>query len=158
MTDTMTAVETRQGQITLDQIRRLVKAWFVAMDDHPPIEVCLGMLAERGLKMHFPNAEIIDAESFRRWYDFVTNRYFDENHFVNSVDAVISGDEAMVDILVGWQASWFEAPDAKAKRCSIDATQRWTVRRTARNEYGLELVTYDATAEPFRFAPGFARP
>ena len=38
----------------------------------------------------------------------------------------------------------------------MDATQRWTVRRSTKNRYGLEIVTYNATVEPFKYAPGFA--
>jgi len=39
----------------------------------------------------------------------------------------------------------------------MDATQRWTVRRSLNNRYGLEIVTYNATVEPFKYTPGFAR-
>ena len=70
---------------------------------------------------------------------------------------MIHGDEAIVDIVVGWQASWWEAPAAKSKRTSMNATQRWTVRRSNKNQYGLEIVTYNATVKPFEFAPGFAQ-
>jgi hypothetical protein len=73
------------------------------------------------------------------------------------VEAEIKGDEADIRIIVGWQASWWEAPAAKSKRVSMDATQAWTVRRSAKNAYGLEIVTYNATVEPFKYAPGFAR-
>jgi protease I len=31
------------------------------------------------------------------------------------------------------------------------------VRRSSKNSYGLEIVTYDATVEPFKYAPGFSR-
>jgi hypothetical protein len=63
----------------------------------------------------------------------------------------------VLDIVVGWQASWWEAPAPKSKRVSMDATQRWTVRRSDRNAYGLEIASYNATVEPFKYAPGFAR-
>ena len=101
-------------------------------------------------------ADIRDFASFKEWYDRVTNRFFDENHNVQSVQANISGDQAVVNIVVGWQASWWEPPTAKSKRVSMDATQRWTVRRSTKNRYGLEIVTYNATVEPFKYAPGFA--
>jgi len=39
----------------------------------------------------------------------------------------------------------------------MDARQRWTVRRSTKNRYELEIVTCNATAEPFKYAPGFAR-
>jgi hypothetical protein len=72
------------------------------------------------------------------------------------VEATISGDQAEVRVVVGWQASWFEPPAAKSKRTSMDATQQWTIRRSSKNAYGLEIVTYIAMAEPFKYAPGFA--
>ena len=73
------------------------------------------------------------------------------------MQAKIDGDSAVLDIVVGWQASWWEAPAAKSKRVSMDATQRWTVRRSTKNAFGLEIVTYNATVEPFKYTPGFAR-
>ncbi len=143
--------------ITTGQIRAFVAAWYRALDNHEPVEMCYPLLAEEGLNVQFPDGDIRDFASFKRWYDRVTNLFFDENHNVQSVEAAIDGDGAVVDIVVGWQASWWEAPAAKSKRVSMDATQRWAVRRSGRNVYGLEIVTYNATVEPFRYAPGFAR-
>jgi hypothetical protein len=145
------------GPITEDQIKKLVEAWYLILDVHAPIEECYKLLADEGLNVQFPDGNITDFESFKRWYERVTNLFFDENHTVASVDAKISGDEAVVDIVVAWQASWWEPPAAKSKRTSMDATQRWTVRRSDKNSYGLEIVTYNATVEPFKYAPGFAR-
>ena len=143
--------------ITLEQIKRLVAAWFLALDQHDPIENCYGLLADRDLNVQFPDGDIRDQASFKKWYDRVTNLFFDESHVVQSVEADIKGDEAVVRVIVGWQASWWEAPAAKSKRVSMDATQGWTLRRSAKNAYGLEILTYNATVEPFKYAPGFAR-
>lgn len=140
-----------------ENIRRFAVAWYVALDVHAPFEEAARFLADQGLNMQFPDGDIKDSASFKKWYDRVTNIFFDENHNVQSVNVKISGEEAVVDIVVGWQASWFEAPAAKSKRTSMDATQRWTVRRSSKNAYGLEIVTYNATVEPFKYAPGFAR-
>ena len=143
--------------ITQDQIKQFVAAWYRALDNHDPIEDCYKLLAEEGLNMQFPDGDIRDFASFKKWYERVTNLFFDENHYVQSVSANISGDQAVVDVIVGWQASWWEPPAAKSKRVSMDATQRWTVRRSSKNAYGLEIVAYNATVEPFKYAPGFAR-
>lgn len=143
--------------ITLEQIKTFAAAWYEALDFHVPIEQAYALLADDGLDMQFPDGDIRDYASFKTWYERVTNLFFDENHYVQTVEAKISGDEAVVDILVGWQASWWEPPAAKSKRVSMDATQRWTVRRSDKNKYGLEIVTYNATVEPFKYAPGFAR-
>lgn len=143
--------------ITEDQIKRFVAAWYRALDNHDPFADCCKLLADQGLNMQFPDGDIRDFASFKKWYDRVTNLFFNENHYVQSVTAKISGDQAAVDVIVGWQASWWEPPAAKSKRVSMDATQRWTVRQSAKNAYGLEIVTYNATVEPFKYAPGFAR-
>ena len=143
--------------ITQEQIKTFVAAWYRALDNHDPIEECYTLLAEDGLSMQFPDGDIRDYASFKKWYDRVTNLFFDENHYVQTVEATISGDTAVVDVIVGWQASWWEAPAAKSKRVSMDATQRWTVRRSLKNRFGLEIVSYNATVEPFKYAPGFAR-
>jgi hypothetical protein len=143
--------------MTLDEIKRFVAAWYRALDNHDPVEDCYTLLTDRGLNMQFPDGDIRDFQSFKKWYDRVTNLFFDENHYVQSVSARVTGEEAELDVVVGWQASWWEPPAAKSKRVSMDATQKWTVRRSTRNAYGLEIVTYNATAEPFKYAPGFAR-
>jgi hypothetical protein len=145
------------NQITQEQIKTFVAAWYRALDNHDRIDECYPLLAENGLNMQFPDGDIRDYAGFKKWYDRVTNLFFDENHYVQTVEATISGDQAVVDIIVGWQASWWEAPAAKSKRVSMDATQRWTVRRSLNNRYGLEIVTYNATVEPFKYTPGFAR-
>jgi hypothetical protein len=143
--------------LTEAEIKTFVAAWYQALDFHVPFEQAWTMLADEGLNVQFPDGDIRDKASFKKWYDRVTNLFFDENHYVQSVQPKIDGDTAVLDIVVGWQASWWEAPAAKSKRVSMDATQRWTVRRSAKNQYGLEIVTYNATVEPFKYAPGFAR-
>lgn len=107
--------------------------------------------------MEFPDGDIHDFAGFKKWYDRVTNLFFDENHYVKTVKAKITGDQATVDVVVGWQASWWEPPAAKSKRVSLDATQRWTVRRSTKNAHALEIAYYNATVEPFKYAPGFAQ-
>ena len=143
--------------ITLDEIKQFAAAWYLALDQHVPIEESYKFLTDAGLNMQFPDGDIRNFDSFKQWYDRVTNLFFDENHTVQSVEATISGDRAEVRVVVGWQASWFEPPAAKSKRTSMDATQQWTIRRSTKNAYGLEIVTYNAMAEPFKYAPGFAR-
>lgn len=146
-----------QDAVTIEQARAFAAAWFLALDEHVPIERAYAFLADDGLSMQFPDGDIRDFASFKRWYDRVTRLFFDEIHTLHSVDGTLHGDRADIRVVVGWQASWFEPPAAKSKRTSMDATQDWTVRRSAKNAYGLEIVTYNATAAPFAYAPGFAR-
>jgi hypothetical protein len=60
-------------------------------------------------------------------------------------------------VVVAWQASWFEKPATKAKRTSLDATQAWTLKPSTKNKFGIAISSYNAVAEPFAYAPGFAR-
>lgn len=138
-------------------IKKFVAAWYRVLDVHAPIMEAYSFLADEGLNMQFPDGDIRNFDSFKKWYDRVTNLFFDENHYVQTVDVHLEGDVAVVDVVVGWQASWWVAPEAKSKRVSMDATQRWTVKKSDKNLYGLEIASYNATVEPFKYAPGFAR-
>jgi len=143
--------------MTVDQIKRFAAAFYLALDQHAPVEHAYSFLAEHGLHMSFPDGDIRDFDSFKKWYDRVTHLFFDENHTINDLVVTFREEDAEVRIVVGWQASWFEPPAAKSKRVSLDATQLWRVRPSTRNAHGLEIVSYEATAEPFKYAPGFAR-
>jgi hypothetical protein len=143
--------------ITLDQIKRFVAAWFRVLDQHDPVENVLALLADHDLMiMIMPDQPMRDHDAIRQWYGIVTRMFFDETHYVNGVAAEISGDGANVRVEVGWQASAWEAPAAKSKRISMGAISAWTVRRSTKNAYGLELVTQYGAIEPVKFAAGFA--
>jgi len=143
--------------ITDQQIQEFVAAWYQALDFHLPIQQVYPLLASEGLVMSFPDGDIKDLASFKVWYDRVTNIFFDENHFVNEVKIFPQDSDFLLDILVGWQASWWIAPAPKSKRVSMDATQRWIVRPSSQNSFGLVIASYNATVEPFKYSPGFAR-
>lgn len=146
--------------LTEENIRAFAAAWYYALDIHAPVEDCLKLLADENLEMIFPEKTMRSEAEFREWYHNVTNFFFDENHYVQSVQIEMSGEEAHLDISVGWQASWWIPPTAKSKRTSMNATQKWTVRpakQNGKNTFGLEIVFYNATAKPFEYAPGFAQ-
>ena len=141
--------------LTEEQIKKFAAAWYYVLDIHAPIEEAYKLLADKDLNMQFPDGDIRDFASFKKWYDRVTNLFFDEVHNVQSVKAAISGNSADVEVVVGWQASWFEPPAAKSKRTSMNAIQKWTVRNSSKNSYGVEIVSY--MVERSDYAPGFAQ-
>ena len=141
--------------LTEEQIRNFAAAWYYVLDIHAPIEEAYKLLADKDLNMQFPDGDIRDFASFKKWYDRVTNLFFDEVHNVQSVQADIQGKEASVEVVVGWQASWFVPPAAKSRRTSMNAIQKWTVRSSSKNPYGVEIVSY--MVERFDYAPGFAQ-
>ncbi len=154
--------------ITAEQIKQLATAWYQALDMHVPNDEICRLLADPDVEMVFPEKTLHGINNFIAWYSGgtysdgektkgVINIFFDENHNVVSVEPTINGDTADVKVVVAWQASWFDGPATKSKRTSLDATQTWKVRRSTKNPFGLEITSYNAVAEPFKYAPGFAR-
>lgn len=156
------------GTITEAQIKAFAAAWYQALDFHVPVAQINALLADEGLEMIFPEKTLHGLGDFKAWYaggtysdgttaPGVINIFFDENHNVASVESQIDGAQAKVRVVVAWQASLFEPPAAKSKRVALDAAQDWIVRASSKNPYGLEIISYNAVAEPFKYAPGFAR-
>lgn len=155
--------------MTLEAINEFVRAWYLALDQHVPREACSRLVAD-DVQMIFPEKTLHGIGDLEAWYaggtysdgedaPGVINIFFDENHNVASVEPTsnIDGDEIELRVVVAWQASWFTPPAAKSTRTSMDAIQDWTVRRSDKNEFGLVISSYNAMAEPFVYAPGFAR-
>jgi len=153
---------------TEENIKKFATAWFIALDVHAPEADIATFLADDGLKMIFPEKTLEGMGDFLAWYrggktvdgtdmPGVINIFFDENHNLVSVAPKVEGDTAVVDVVVAWQASWFVAPAAKSKRTSMDATQQWIFQASTKNPFGIEVVSYNAMAEPFKYAPGFSR-
>ncbi len=153
--------------LTEAKILAFTRAWYLALDQHAPAADCLKLVAD-DVKMIFPEKTLHGKNDFAAWYaggtysdgeqaPGVFNIFFDENHNVVSVESEIHGAEATLKVVVAWQASWFIAPEAKSRRVSLDAIQAWVVRATDKNTYGIEVVSYNAMAEPFRYTPGFSR-
>jgi hypothetical protein len=156
------------GPISEEQIRRFAVAWLQALDVHAPAEECATLLADTGLEMVFPEKTFQGISNFKVWYaggkytdgmtaPGVINIFFDETHILHRVEPRSTGDVAEVRVVLAWQASWFEPPAPKSKRTALEAVQNWTVQRSDKNPYGLEIVRYVAIAEPFKYAPGFAQ-
>jgi hypothetical protein len=156
------------ASIAIEEIKPFMAAWYQALDIHAPLEDCCRFLADADFEMVVPDRTLRGLGDFRTWYvggeypdgtkmPGVVNIYFDETHVLQGIDANISGEEAVIDFVLGWQASWWEPPAAKSKRTALDATQRWKIRRSSKNQYGLEILFYNAILKPFQYAPGSAR-
>jgi hypothetical protein len=151
-----------------DNLKKMAAAWYLALDNHAPTAELTAFLTD-DVQMVFPEKTLPGIADFTAWYaggkysdgteaPCVINIFFDENHNLVSVTPVkSSGDTVEVKVVVAWQASWFEKPATKAKRTSLDATQAWTLKPSNKNRFGVAISRYDAVAEPFAYAPGFAR-
>jgi hypothetical protein len=115
--------------LTDQEVEKLARDWYRALDVHVPIDDLWPMLAAEGLKFVFPEGERDGAEGFRVWYDAVTHRFFDEVHTVKEVKSTPNGNSADVTVVVNWQAKIWDAPEANSKWLGFDAYQTWVVTR-----------------------------
>ncbi len=116
--------------LTNTEIDQFVRDWYKALDVHAPMVDVLPMLAEEGLEMQFPEATLRGSADFEGWYQKVIRIFFDEVHNVKEVKISQVGDDYNLDVLVEWEASVWNPPDAKSSRIMLDAYQRWIVRQS----------------------------
>jgi hypothetical protein len=134
--------------ISQTEVQELATIWYKKLDVHASVEEFKPLLAANGLKMIFPEATLAGWEKFSDWYQGghdlpgVINIFFDEVHEVKSVEYTQTGDDtATVKVVVKWEASVWNAPDAKSKRIRLDAYQTWEVIRS-KDTGKLVVVTY----------------
>lgn len=153
-----------------ENLTAFATAWYLALDNHAPTDDLVSFLSDE-VQMVFPEKTLPLLNDFKAWYEGgtysdgtdapgVINIFFDENHNLVSID-ISSGsaddEQVEVSVVVAWQASWFVKPATKAKRTSMDATQAWKLAPSDKNQFGFVITSYNAVAEPFKYAPGFAR-
>ena len=114
--------------LTQQLIQSLAEAWYKKLDVHAPMVELLPMLADEELEMVFPEATVYGYAGFEGWFQRVIRIFFDEVHTVKSADAIISGDTAVVKVVVKWEASVWNSPEAYSKRITLDAFQTWDVK------------------------------
>jgi len=118
---------THQKLTNLD-VLNFARDWYEALDRHDPVDAVSEFLDDDDLTMRFPEGTFHGIAGFRRWYDKVINRFFDEVHRVNSVEVNFDDSGvAQVDVAVNWQARVWNPPAAASTWLGFDATQSWTV-------------------------------
>jgi hypothetical protein len=114
--------------LTNESIEKLAVDWYRKLDVHAPMVELLPMLIDDGLEMVFPEATVYGYAGFEGWFQRVIRIFFDEVHTVKTVDSAIDGDTATVKVVVKWEASVWNAPEAYSKRITLDAYQTWEVK------------------------------
>ena len=116
------------SELTEASIDEMTRAWYAALDRHDALESVLGYLVDDGLEMRFPEGTSRGHTGFKKWYDAVTARFFDEVHTVQEVNVVsMTPSEAQIKVLVNWQAKIHDGREAKSAWLGFDAYQTWTV-------------------------------
>lgn len=128
-----------KAQLTAKAVKDMAVAWYRKLDVHAPMVEILPMLADKGLKMKFPEATLKGQDGFEGWYQGVIRIFFDEEHTVKSVKSVIKGNKARVKVVVRWAASRWRSPAPYSDRIVLDAYQTWEVALSRTS--GLPVVT-----------------
>ncbi|TDB64022.1 hypothetical protein [Arundinibacter roseus] len=114
--------------LTQETIQTFAEDWYKKLDVHAPMVEVLPMLIDEGLEMVFPEATVYGYAGFEGWFQRVIRIFFDEVHTVKSVESEISGDTAVSKVVVQWEASVWNAPEAYSKRIKLDAYQTWGIK------------------------------
>jgi hypothetical protein len=114
--------------LNTDSINNFVKEWYKKLDVHAPMVEVLPMLSKENLVLVFPEVTDYGLEGFERWYQRVIRIFFDEIHTVKEVKSTILSHSAQVKVVVQWEASVWNAPEANSKRIKLDAFQTWEVQ------------------------------
>ena len=103
-------------QLKSAEVNELVYVWFKKLDVHAPLEEIRPLLISEGLEMQFPNRELINNfQQFKKWYEEVTIKYFDEMHTMKMLDIDLNGDEATVKLVVKWEPSQMETSGSQKR-------------------------------------------
>ncbi|MFI0421853.1 hypothetical protein [Spongiactinospora sp. 9N601] len=109
-------------------VEEWVAGWYRALDRHDDIETLWDHLTGDDLTMVFPEGTSRGHGDFRKWYETVTNRFFDEQHTVTSVEVGPWHDgAATLKVVVNWQARIWDPPAARSEWIGFDAYQTWEV-------------------------------
>jgi len=138
--------------LTQQSIQTLAEAWYKKLDVHAPMVELLPLLADEELEMVFPEATVYGYAGFEGWFQRVIRIFFDEVHTVKLVSSEISGDTASVKVVVQWEASVWNAPEANSKRIMLDAYQTWEVKQLTDER----IVITKYTVDKLQYAEGSA--
>jgi len=138
--------------LTQQSIQRLAEAWYKKLDVHAPMVELLPLLADEELEMVFPEATVYGYAGFEGWFQRVIRIFFDEVHKVKSVESDINGSSAVVKVIVHWEASVWNSPEANSKRIMLDAFQTWEVKQLQDER----IVITKYTVDKLQYAEGSA--
>lgn len=126
--------------LTKEEVWDFATEWYKKLDIHAPMVEILPMLADEELEMEFPEGPSYGYAGFEAWYQRVIRIFFDEVHTLKEVTPTSSTDDTMnINVVVQWEASMWNPPDAKTARINCDAYQRWVVKRSP--DTGQPIVT-----------------
>lgn len=125
-----------QHALTREEIESFAREWYRKLDEHGPATEIVSMISNQDLAFHLPEGVLTTREAVREWYEGgpsmrgVINIFFDEVHTLRRVAVSWSGEGALVDVVVNWQARLWQPPSPRSRWIGFDAYQRWEMTRS----------------------------
>lgn len=138
--------------LTEQSIKSFAESWYKLLDVHAPQVELLPLLDNENLEMVFPEATVYGHAGFEGWFQRVIRIFFDEVHTVKLVEPIITESTAVVKVIVHWEASVWNSPDANSKRIMLDAYQTWEVKQLTDER----IVITKYTVDQLQYAEGSA--
>lgn len=143
----------KKARLTPANVQALAARWYQLLDVHAPMVDVLPLLSDAP-EMVFPEVTFTTLAGFEGWFQRVIRIFFDEVHTLKTCKVKIKGGVARVKVIVEWQASVWNAPEAKSKRIKLDADQDWVVRVSPRTG---QLVIARYVVNGLTYHPGSAK-
>ncbi|HZR42723.1 MAG TPA: hypothetical protein VFB12_21565 [Ktedonobacteraceae bacterium] len=131
--------------LTNVEVQNLVYTWFQKITAKVDLDELLQMLSKNELEMRFPETTIRNHGDFKRWYEGVTNLYFDQIHDLKMLAVDLDGPQADVSLVVHWQARTWQPPSAYSKWQDAYIHQRWSIKREAGSDKPVIVDYYVGT-------------
>ncbi len=117
--------------LTSDEIESFARDWYRKVDEHVPAAELVPMLAPE-VEFQIPEGVLRGHEGFLELYQGArgwVRSFFDEVHTLRRVAVSWSGEGALVDVVVNWQARLWQPPAPRSQWIGFDAYQRWEMTR-----------------------------
>jgi hypothetical protein len=125
--------------ITHPELWSFATTWYRYLDVHAPLE-SFRSLVTKDVEFVFPEATVRGFEGYTGWYNTVVGIFFDEIHTLKTADIQVQSDNsATAHVVVNWQASTWQAPNASSTRFKMDADQTWDIVKT---DSGIQIARY----------------
>jgi SnoaL-like domain len=112
------------------EVRQFIDEWFLKLDTHAPVDEVLPLVADKELVMQLPETTVRGHEEFKQWYSSVAAKFFDEVHSIKALRITSQEQTARVEMVLLWECSTWNPPNAKSKRSSYYAVQTWKLERS----------------------------
>ena len=133
---------------TNTEIWEFATKWYQFLDVHVPVESFRDLITEDA-EFVFPEATVNGFDGYAQWYNKVIGIFFDEQHTLKKADIKSqNGNKATLDVLVNWQASVWNPPNASSNRLAMDAVQTWDVVKKDSQILVAKYVVHEMNYEP----------